>query len=622
MDMTIPPVADAGISDKDRELIRTLARSLKPEQALWVGGYLAGAAEARSELLALADGEASTVISKARETTAPAAVLRILYAGETGNAAALAREVETKAKAAGFTATAEDLARYKTRGLKDEQTLLFIASTHGEGDPPETAAGFFEFLASRKAPSLKGLRYAVLGLGDSTYEFFCEAGKILDRRLEELGASRLLERRDCDVDYQLDAQQWLEQALARLQETAPTASSASGAGRTGLQQAVSPLLIQAAPAASQFGKGNPFQAQVTANIRITGRGSSKDTRHLELSLEGSGLSYLPGDALGIVPRNDPALAEELVGLFGWSGAETVKGRRGETSIGAALLEDYEIMSLTPRFIERWAALSGDARLAELAKGSRSDIAAFMQAKQVIDVVRSSPVPGLSPQDFVQSLRGLQPRLYSIASSAEFAPDEAHICVAPVRFALDGRQRHGVASTFLAEALQPGDSVPVYVQRNDNFRLPANPAAPIIMIGAGTGVAPYRGFMQHREALGITGRSWLVFGERNFRTDFLYQVEWQDWHRSGALARVDLAFSRDQQEKVYVQHKLRSQAAELHRWLEDGAHLYLCGDAEQMAHDVHQALLAVVAGQRNRGPEDAEAYLRGLQADRRYQKDVY
>jgi sulfite reductase (NADPH) flavoprotein alpha-component len=621
MDMTLPAMPEAGISDTDRELIRLLARSLTPEQALWVGGYLSGAAQARSELATLG-AEASGVISRARAVDPPhAATVRILYASETGNAAALARDLEGRAKGLGLAATAEDLARYKTRGLKDEQLVLFIASTHGEGDPPESAAGFFEYLQGRKAPSLEGLRYAVLALGDSTYEYFCEAGRRLDRRLEELGAGRLVDRRDCDVDYASDARAWMDEALARLQEETaapvPSSGAVSGSGSASLP----PCGVAAAPAGPAFDKARPFPAQVTANIRITGRGSSKDTRHLEFDLEGSGLDHLPGDALGVVPRNEPALVEELGSLFGWSGAEIVPGREGETTLAEALGSGYEITALTPRFVEQWSALSGDQALAEMA-ADRPRLATFMAGHQVIDLVRSRPVKGLAPQDFMHTLRGLQPRLYSIASSVRFAPDEVHVCLAPVRYRLHERDRRGVASAFLADAVRPGDVVPVYVQRNDNFRLPQDPARPIVMIGAGTGVAPYRAFLQHREAEGLDGPSWLFFGERNFRSDFLYQAEWQDWLRSGALGRIDLAFSRDHETKVYVQDRLRERGAQLYRWIEDGAHLYVCGDAGNMARDVHSALLGVVAAGRGRGDEDAREFLREMQSEGRYQRDVY
>jgi sulfite reductase (NADPH) flavoprotein alpha-component len=382
--------------------------------------------------------------------------------------------------------------------------------------------------------------------------------------------------------------------------------------------------IASMPAAPAHDKSRPFPAEVTASIRITGRGSARDTRHLELDLTDSGLDYLPGDALGILPRNAPADAAALMALFGWSGDEVVSpvpGRAGEVRLAEALGSACEIAALTPRFVQRWAELADDASLSALA-ADRRRLAELMASHHVIDLVRAKPVAGLAPQDFVAALRPLQPRLYSIASSAAFAADEVHICLAPVRYRLHGNDRRGVASGFLADTIRSGDLVPVYVQRNDNFRLPPGDVTPIVMIGAGTGVAPYRAFMQEREARGIRAGSWLVFGERHFRSDFLYQAEWQGWLRSGVLGRIDLAFSRDQASKVYVQDRLRENSAELFRWIEDGAHLYVCGDATRMARDVHAALVSVIATARGRGDEDAREYLAGLQSAGRYQRDVY
>jgi len=617
MDMLPPGPPDSGLDDSSRELLRSLGRALTVEQAFWVSGYFAGVAEARTGdgAAPLAPVAAPAAAPLSRPATA-AAPLKILYAGETGNAAALARDLAARAQAAGLPASAEDVAHYKTRELKDETTLLFIASTHGEGEPAEPALPFYEFLDGRRAPQLPQLRFAVLALGDSTYEFFCEAGKRLDARLEQLGAQRLCERIDCDVEYEADAGRWFETLLASLQ-----AQGGASAGAVFHDGALPAAVL--APAQQAYGKQRPFPAQITANIRLTGRGSSKDTRHIELELEGSGLDYAPGDALGVLPQNDPALAEELLQLFGWSGSETVAGRHGETTIGAALRGEYEISALTPRFIEQWAALSGAGTLAErVAAMPRSELAAFMRENHIADLVRAYPASGIAPAALLPALRGLQPRLYSIASSAELAPGEVHLCVAPLRYQLQQRERLGVASLHLAERLEVGDSVPVYVQQNEHFRLPADAATPIVMIGAGTGVAPYRAFLQQREARGEQGRSWLFFGERNFRTDFLYQAEWQEWLRAGLLTRADVAFSRDQSEKLYVQHKLLQQGEELYRWIADGAHLYVCGDANGMAHDVNAALLSVIAAGRGRGEEDAADFLRELQAAGRYQKDVY
>lgn len=634
--MSAIAIPDSGVTETDRQLIRSLARTLSPEQAMWVSGYFAGAAEARSELVELGR-EAETVISRASAIQAPTTLLKILYASESGNAAALARQIEGKVRKLGLRVAVEDLARYKTRGLAEERTVLFVASTHGEGEPPETATPFFEFLAGRKAPTLTNMRFAVLALGDSTYEFFCEAGKQLDRRLAELGATRLADRCDCDVDYEADAAVWTERLLASLlasgddigvgadRENATLGSPGSADAFVPTQPLRAPSVdaLQAVPTAPAYDKSRPFPAPLLTSLRLTGRGSTKDTRHLEFDIAGSALDYLPGDALGVVARNDPALVAELIEHFGWTGSEPVAGRSGETTLAQALASEFEITALTPRFIERWALLSGDTKLAGLlTQQPRSDLAAFMAGNQIIDLVRQRPVPGVAAQDLVGSLRGLQPRLYSIASSAQFAEDEVHLCVSPLKFELHDRARRGVASGHLAEDLQCGDMVPVYVQRNDNFRLPDDPSAPIVMIGAGTGVAPYRAFMQHREALGIEGRSWLFFGERNFRTDFLYQLEWQGWHRAGALTRIDLAFSRDQASKVYVQDRLRERADELFAWLDEGAHVYVCGDAAQMARDVHTALKSVVAGGLGCDDEAAEAWLRERQAEGRYQRDVY
>ncbi len=380
-------------------------------------------------------------------------------------------------------------------------------------------------------------------------------------------------------------------------------------------------MAASAPAvtAPVYGKNNPFVARVSTSQRLSGRGSSKDTHHLEISLEGSGLRYLPGDALGVVARNEPGLAGDLIALGGWSGADAIAGRNGATTLQQALQSEYEITALTPRFLEKWAQWSGAAELARLEGEQR---ARFLAQTHVVDLMQSHPVSGLAAQDFVQALRGLQPRLYSIASSLEFAPDEVHLCVAPVRYRLHERQRHGVASTHLLDRLAAGDSVPVYVQANEHFRLPADTATPIVMIGAGTGVAPYRAFMQQRDALGVTGKSWLFFGERNFRTDFLYQTEWQAWLRDGLLTRAEVAFSRDQQQKLYVQHRLLEHGRELYRWIADGAHLYVCGDAQSMAADVQDALLAILAKHGGLDTELAKETLLEMQTAGRYQKDVY
>lgn len=349
---------------------------------------------------------------------------------------------------------------------------------------------------------------------------------------------------------------------------------------------------------------------------------AKATRHIELSLEGSGLVHEPGDALGLVAENSDPTVQRLLDALGL-GAETPVAFKGtDIALGDALRRHFEITTATPRFLETWSALSGaDELKALLAEDRRGERTAFLHRHHVIDIVRCHPAAGVTAQDFVAGLRPLQPRLYSIASSFAFAPNEAHLTIAPVRYALHGEPRAGVASDQLAERSPAGTNLPVYIQSNPHFRLPADDV-PIVMVGAGTGVAPYRAFMQEREARSAGGRAWLFFGERRFRTDFLYQTEWQGFLKDGVLTRMDVAFSRDGAEKTYVQHRMRQQARDLYAWLEEGAHFYVCGDAEHMAPDVNEALIDIVASQARLGRESAEDYVRELAADRRYQRDVY
>lgn len=613
MNMPVSLLPLAGLTNSQLEQLEALANSLGLEQMLWASGYLAGMAHARlgSPSPQLPPQSSSSLIKS--ETVN----LSILYASETGNAADLAYRVETRARGLGLKAQASDLASYKTRGLRDEQVILAITSTHGEGEPPEPGMGFFEFITSRKAPKLDGAKFAVLGLGDSTYEFFCEAAKILDNRFEELGATRLYTRLDCDVDYEERAEEWIDAVLSKLEPqklSAGISSSSNSVRLTTISNSVQSQLHD---------KRKPFAARVMENITLTGRGSSKETRHIEFALDESGLQYEPGDALGVVACNDPALVHEFLELAGLSGTESVITKRGEVSISDALSRDFEITALTPKFLQHWAELSASEDLHKLvSEENRKALNAYMPTHQIIDVMRRYPAAGINAASYTAALRGLQPRLYSIASSQLAVPDEVHITVSAVRYQMHGTERSGVASCHLADRAREDDAVPVYIQRNEHFRLPEDRQVPVIMVGAGTGVAPFRAFVQQREAQGPQGKAWLFFGERNFRTDFLYQAEWQGWLKEGALDRMDVAFSRDQTEKRYIQHVMRERGADLFKWLEDGAHLYLCGDAEKLAPDVHEALLSIVETQGLMTREDAIEYWRGLQRDGRYQRDVY
>jgi sulfite reductase (NADPH) flavoprotein alpha-component len=583
-------------------LVEELTLSLLPPQVLWLSGYFSG----------LDVGLRSPPPQPASSNAAVHRALTVLYGTETGNAAELAGNFVAAATAAGLVCKLVDMADYKIRQLSQEQDLLIIVSTYGEGDPPQPATGFFEFIESRKAPKLEDVRFAVLALGDSTYEYYCQAGKRLDQRFEELGARRLAPRVDCDVDFEEDAEAWIASIIGQLASAAPSVPASVGPAILGVGAAT--------PAVHD--KRHRFPAPIVENIAIVGRGSSKETRHIEFSLAGSGLVYEPGDALGIGASNDPAVVAALLEALGISAEAEFELKGQSLSMGAALTHRFEITAATPRFLDYWAMLSEADALKQLQEEDRAgERSVFLRTHHIVDIVRRFPVAEVMPQGFASVLRPLQPRLYSLASSQSAVGDEAHLTVAPVRYSLHGAQRSGVASGLLADRADAGTALPVYIQSNQHFRLPANDA-PILMIGAGTGVAPYRAFLQEREARGAGGKSWLFFGERNFRTDFLYQAEWQEWLRDGRLSRMDVAFSRDRAEKVYVQHRMKEQSRAIFAWLEEGAHVYVCGDAANLAPDVHQALIEIVAREAHTGREAAEDYVRSLQADHRYQRDVY
>lgn len=597
------PLYEGALSLEQWQLVEGLARTLTAEQARWISGYFAGL---DAGLLRAGGGELAPVQVPQSRT------LTILYGTETGNSRDLAKTLAAAASKRGLAPKLSDLSDYKVRQLKEEQDLLFIVSTYGEGDPPQPSVAFFEFLEGPRAPKLEGVRFSILALGDSTYEKYCEAGKRIDRRLEELGAKRLSPRVDCDIDYEEPAAEWSAAVVDLLAEEAALAA-------TSISVPASARSISEAPA---HDKRHPFAATVLENIRIVGRHSTKETRHVELDLGGSGLVYQPGDAIGIVPSNDSRVVEDLLEATGLSGDTDVTVKNANVSLASALTSRFEITGASPRFIDQWYKLSGAAELqALIGEGAAAERTAFLERYHVADIVRRFPVAGIDAESLLAGLRPLQPRLYSLASSQRIVGDEAHITVSPVRYDLHGSQRGGVASTQIADRLDMGSTVPVYIQENPHFRLPTGDV-PIVMVGPGTGVAPFRAFLQEREANDATGKAWLFFGERNFRSDFLYQVEWQEWLKAGQLTRLDVAFSRDSEAKTYVQHRMLEASRDLYAWLEEGAHFYICGDEKAMARDVHQALIEVVEREGARSRDAAEDYVRNLAAEHRYQRDVY
>jgi sulfite reductase (NADPH) flavoprotein alpha-component len=592
--------------DQVRQL-DALARTLTAEQLLWASGYLAGFSQS------LAQGVPSAPASTSQIT--------ILYGSETGNARMLAKLTHERARQRGLEARLVDMADYKPRELKEEKLLLVITSTHGEGDPPDRAVAFYEFLHGRKAPRLEQIRFAVLGLGDSTYAHFCKTGLDIDLRLADLGANRIHACGTLDVDFEDAGEAWIEGALNAIAAHAQSASDPQRPSNT-LPATAFEGLAGREPATA-YDRKNPFPAIILDSLGLNGRGSDKATHHIELSLEGSEIRYRPGDSLGILPQNDPKLVAELIERLGFDAETLVQTPRGEVSLEAALWHDYEITALTPGFVARYGELAGAKELQVLAAvEARDELRTLITTHQIIDVITDYPATGIGAADFLGALRRLQPRLYSIASSLDANPDEVHLTVGLVEWLCRERQRHGVATGWLTHRCAIDDTVPVYVETNDGFRLPSDPVIPVIMIGAGTGVAPYRAFLQEREINGVTGKSWLFFGDRRFRTDFLYQTEWLSYLKDGVLSRMDVAFSRDQAHKVYVQDRLREQGRDLYAWLEEGAHVYVCGDAKAMAPDVHEALIAIIGEARSKGREDAELYMQKMQQDRRYLRDVY
>ena len=583
-------------------LVARLIDGLEAPALLWLSGYLAGVAGQRQ----LPGKSAAAEASHAVDTQAR---LTVLYGSQTGNAKRLAEDLGRRASAAGLAVRVVRADAYATRELKQERLLYVVVSTQGDGEPPDDSRAFFEFLTSARAPKLETLRYGVLGLGDSSYPNFCAIGRQLDERLAILGAQRLFSAGEADVDLETVAQPWLEQALQQAREQLKT--SAPLAKVTTLRTA------RSTPA---WHREQPFQAPLLLNQRITGRGSDRDIRHLELSLEGSSLRYAPGDALGVWPTQSPALVDAVLTALRLDGDTTVRVGEEEHALRTWLAEHRELTQLTRPFFAAHAERSGDAHLRELLlPASRDALAALFSQWQVLDLLHRHPADWTA-ETLITALRPLAPRLYSIASSQSVVGDEVHLTVSHVDYAFDGEARWGAASRYLAQHAE-GDNVPVFIEANERFHLPGDDRD-IIMIGAGTGVAPYRAFVQERAERGASGRNWLVFGNPHFYSDFLYQVEWQQALKRGQLHRLDLAFSRDQAEKLYVQHRLIEQGHRLYEWLENGAHLYVCGDANRMAKDVHKALASIVAEHGKRSNEDVEAWLNQLIQQGRYARDVY
>ena len=575
------------------------------EQRMWLNGFLAGVFSNANP------PGASALASTLGLDAAPKTPLVVLYGSQTGTAEGLAKKTAKVAEGRGFAPKLVSMEKFSDVDLTKEQNVLVITSTYGEGEPPDMAKGFWDWLKADTAPKLDHLRYSVLALGDTNYAEFCKFGQNCDERLAALGAKRVANRKDCDVDYETPAAEWTTSVFTALGDVSAH-SGTNGANGSAATDTTS----------EGWSKKNPFPAKLITNRRLSAEGSGKDVRHFEISLAGSGLTYEVGDALGVFPANCPKLVGEILSALGCDGEEAVKTADGETPLRLALTQHFDIMKPSAELLTAVAQRSPGAEFAPLLDPARKDdLRKWLYGREIIDVLGGLTAP-FTPAEFIALLKKLAPRLYSISSSLKAHADEVHLTIAAVRYESHGRSRNGVASTFLADRVNETTAVSVFVQPSHGFKPPVNGDTPMIMVGPGTGIAPFRAFLEERLALGAKGRNWLFFGDQKRATDFLYQEQLEGWLTDGHLTRLDLAFSRDQAEKIYVQSRMLEAAAELWSWLEAGAHFYVCGDASRMAKDVDAALHTIIGTAGGKSGDEAKAYVERLKSEKRYQRDVY
>jgi len=598
--------AGAPLSPDQVNLLNGLLPSLQPDQLLWLEGFVSGLRTGRA-------GGAPAAAPAAAPAKKPE--VTVLFGTESGNAEALADQTVKTLNGDGFKSKAVNMADISPSKLKGVDNLLVLVSTWGEGDPPETAVDFYEKFMADDAPKLENTRFSVLALGDTSYEHFCKMGKDFDARLEKLGARRIFPRKDCDVDFDDDYAEWARGVVAELRkETQAAAEAAAPAAAAAAAPVAEPV---------KYSRKNPFPSPLKERVLLNGRGSAKETLHLEFDLEGSGLSYDVGDALAVVPHNADDVVEDILKTTKMDPEAPVTVKEVEYSLRDALTSQLDITGLSLPVLKRYNEIAQDAKLTEmLLPENKKQLQEYLWGRELVDVLHDFPAGSVAPDALVGILRKLPPRLYSIASSLKAHPEEVHLTVGVVRYDAHGRKRKGVCSTYLADRLAEGDTAEVFVTPNKNFKLPDDPETPIIMVGPGTGIAPFRAFIEERQAIGAKGRNWLIFGDQHYLTDFLYQLEWQGYLKDGLLSKLDVAFSRDQTDKVYVQHRMHDNAKELYDWLERGAVFYVCGDASRMANDVDRALHDIVAAQGGLSDDAAVDYVKKLKSGKRYLRDVY
>ncbi len=583
------------LNDQQLAALSILSSGLSREQLLWVNGYFQG--------LLASSGNSFQI-----NATIPSAgkKLKILYGTHTGRSKIIASQLAAKLAGRNVESTIVALDEYKTRQLASETNVVFIVSTHGEGEPPVMAEDFHSFITGKRAPKLPRLNYSVVALGDKSYKLFCKTGLDIDQALTNSGAKQILPVLTLDVDFEEEVERWINEFVSVFAEVSDASIPVSVAATNHI--------------ATAYTRKNPFKATVIDKVKITGRESDKEVYHVELSLDGSGITYEPGDSVGILANNPPELVTDILKNGGFEGSELISIKDGEFTIQDALSERLEITILTREVIQKYQEKTGNQHLAEILADDKK-LDNYFYGHDVLDLLVEFP-ENLTPQDFAEVLRPFPARLYSISSSQDAVGEEIHVTVATVRYTNKGRRRGGACSTYLADRIEVDSQVSLFIEKNPSFKLPENEQTPVILIGAGTGVAPFRSFLQHREANNLKGNTWLFFGERRFHSDFLYQVEWQKLLKEGYLEKIDVAFSRDQEQKIYVQNRLKERKSEVFEWLNKGANIYLCGDMKQMARDVQETLLQIFETEGGMTEEKALEYMKTLKKGKRFQLDVY
>jgi len=592
------------LSAEQLELLTKLTRSLSKEQQIWVAGYLAGLSERNGE-------QVSQQVENA--TSSAQSALTILYGSRTGNGERLAKKAKILAEAQGLNVVLKNMETYRTRDLQAEKNLLVIVSTHGEGVPPFSAQELHGFIFGKRAPKLEGVNFAVLALGDSSYFQFCKIGRDFDEQLEKLGAKRLVPVLTCDLDFEQPADEWIKSTLNSFGGELVNGSQ----GSTANQVTASNEINTETP---KYSKKNPFKAPVYEKITLHGKPSERQTLHLELATDDKGLTYEPGDSAGVIPLNPPELINEVLKVTGLNGKDELGINGVQTTLYDSLHRNFELSKITTDVVSRYLVFAPNAKLQKLIDNPVK-FKEYLYGRDIVDLFHDFPSK-VTSADLSKLLRPIQPRSYSISSSPLACPGELHLTVSVVNYEQSGRAKRGACSSYLSEVAVENEHIPIFIESNPNFRLPKNEETPIVMIGAGTGIAPYRAFVQHRELSEKRGKSWLFFGNRNFETEFLYQAEWQNFLKSGALTKMNVAFSRDGSKKEYVQDRLIENSKELFRWLQEGAHFYICGDMNKMAGDVQKALVQIIEKEGALNNESAQEYVTTMQKEKRLQLDVY